>query len=229
MRDAENRETFADAVLRLAGRELEVISGEREAGLSFLGGTLGLDPAEAPSPYLLFDIGGGSTEFVTGDAPGRVTGALSTQMGSVRLTERLVTHDPPTPGDLAALEAEVRARLDEAEAAVPNARDARTLVAVAGTATTLQAIALGLERYDPEAIHRSWLSLADAERILLDLARMTNAERTALPVMAPGRGDVMVAGTVIFVETLRRFGFDRALVSETDILDGLAFELLGIR
>jgi exopolyphosphatase / guanosine-5'-triphosphate,3'-diphosphate pyrophosphatase len=140
-----------------------------------------------------------------------------------------VAHDPAAPGDLAALEAEVAARLDEAEAAVPGAHDARTLVAVAGTATTLQAIALGLERYDPDAIHRSWLSLADAERILLDLARMTNAERAALAVMAPGRGDVMVAGAVIFVETLRRFGFDRALVSETDILDGLAFELLGIR
>jgi exopolyphosphatase/guanosine-5'-triphosphate,3'-diphosphate pyrophosphatase len=229
LRDAENREAFADAVRRLAGRELEVISGEREAGLSFLGGTYGLDPDGAPAPYLLFDIGGGSTEFVTGDAPGHVTGAISTQMGSVRLTERLVANDPPTPEDLAALASEVAARLDEAEAAVSAARDAATLVAVAGTATTLQAIALGLERYDPDAIHRSWLSLADAERILLDLARMTNAERAALPVMAPGRGDVMVAGAVIFVETLRRFGFDRALVSETDILDGLAFELLGIR
>ena len=229
VRDAANREAFADAVRRLAGSELEVISGEREAGLSFLGGTHGLDPAQAPAPFLLFDIGGGSTEFVTGDAPGHVTGAISTQMGSVRLTERLVASDPPTPEDLAALETEVAARLDEAEAAVPGARDAATLVAVAGTATTLQAIALGLDRYDPDAIHRSWLSLADAEPILLDLARMTNAERAALPVMAPGRGDVMVAGTVIFVETLRRFGFDRALVSETDILDGLAFELLGIR
>ncbi|MGZ5318226.1 MAG: DUF501 domain-containing protein [Actinomycetota bacterium] len=229
VRDAENREEFAGAVRRLAGSELEVISGEGEAGLSFLGGTLGLDPSEAPAPYLLFDIGGGSTEFGTGDAPGHVTGAISTQMGSVRLTERLVAHDPPMPGDLAALQAEVVAKLDEAEAAVPAAHDARTLVAVAGTATTLQAIALGLARYDPEAIHRSWLSLVDAERILLDLARMTNAERAALPVMAPGRGDVMVAGTVIFVETLRRFGFERALVSETDILDGLAFELLGIR
>jgi exopolyphosphatase/guanosine-5'-triphosphate,3'-diphosphate pyrophosphatase len=228
VRDAENREEFADAVRRLAGSELEVISGEREAGLSFLGGTHGLDPNDAPAPYLLFDIGGGSTEFVAGDTPGNVASAISTRMGSVRLTERLVAHDPPTPEDLAALETEVGARLDEAEAAVPGAREARTLVAVAGTATTLQAIALGLDRYDPEAIHRSWLSLADAERILLDLARMTNAERAALPVMAPGRGDVMVAGAVIFVETLRRFGFDRALVSETDILDGLAFELLGI-
>ena len=228
VRDAENRDEFAEAVRRLAGSDLEVISGEREAGLSFLGGTHGLDPGHAPGPYLLFDIGGGSTEFVTGDAPGHVTGAISTQMGSVRLTERLVAHDPPAPQDVAALAAEVGRRLDEAQTAVPGAGDARTLVAVAGTATTLQAIALGLERYDPDAIHRTWLSLEDAERILLDLARMTNADRAALPIMAPGRGDVMVAGAVIFVETLRRFGFDRALVSETDILDGLAFELLGI-
>ena len=230
VRDAENREAFADAVLRLAGSELEVISGEREAGLSFLGGTLGLDPAEAPVavPAVRHRRGldrvrdgrrAGSRDRGDLDAdgerpPDRAARAITTR-------RRPATSPPSRPRS--------SARLDEAEAAVPNARDARTLVAVAGTATTLQAIALGLERYDPEAIHRSWLTLADAERILLDLARMTNAERAALPVMAPGRGDVMVAGTVIFVETLRRFGFERALVSETDILDGLAFELLGIR
>ncbi|MEO8477526.1 MAG: DUF501 domain-containing protein [Actinomycetota bacterium] len=229
VRDAENRDVFADAVRRIAGSPLEVITGEHEAALSFLGGTVGLDPADASGPFLLFDIGGGSTEFVTGEFPGEVADAISTRMGSVRLTERLVRHDPPAPEDLAALVTEVEERLDEAAAAIPGARDARTLVAVAGTATTLQAISLGLDRYDPDAIHRSWLSLEDAERILLDLARMTNAERAGLPVMAPGRGDVIVAGAVIFVETLRRFGFDRALVSETDILDGLAFELLGIR
>jgi exopolyphosphatase/guanosine-5'-triphosphate,3'-diphosphate pyrophosphatase len=229
VRDASNREAFADAVRELTGSELEVITGEREAGLSFRGGTFGLDVEAAPAPYLVFDIGGGSTEYVVGEVPGTATGAISTRMGSVRLTERAIAHDPPTPDEITALEAEVRARLDEAESAVPGAHDARTLVAVAGTATTLQAIALGLDRYDPEAIHRSWLSLEEAERIVVDLARMTNAERAALPVMAPGRGDVMVAGGVIFVETLRRFGFDRALVSETDILDGLAFELLGIR
>ncbi len=229
VRDADNRDVFADAVRRIAGSPLEVITGEHEAALSFLGGTLGLDPADAPGPFLLFDIGGGSTEYVTGERPGEVSHAISTRMGSVRLTERLVANDPPAPADLDALVTEVGERLDDAAAAIPGARDARTLVAVAGTATTLQAIALGLDRYDPDAIHRSWLSLEDAERMLLDLARMTNEERAALPVMAPGRGDVIVAGAVIFVETLRRFGFDRALVSETDILDGLAFELLGIR
>ncbi len=99
-------------------------------------------------------------------------------------------------------------------------------MAVAGTPTTIQAISLGLPFYDPEAIHRSWLSVAEAERVLGELAKMTTAERSAIPVMAPGRGDVIVAGAVILVEVMRRFGFDRALVSETDILDGLALELL---
>ena len=105
--------------------------------------------------------------------------------------------------------------------------DARTFVAVAGTATTLQALALGLDRYDPDRIHRTWLTLDLAEHVLGDLATMTDVERAALPVMAPGRGDVIVAGAVILVQTMRRFGIERALVSETDILDGLALEMLG--
>jgi exopolyphosphatase / guanosine-5'-triphosphate,3'-diphosphate pyrophosphatase len=107
--------------------------------------------------------------------------------------------------------------------------DARTLVAVAGTATTLQACALGLERYDPDLIHRSTLSLADARRAVRDLAAMTNQERAAIPVMPKGRGDVIVAGATILVTVMRRFGFGEALVSETDILDGLALELLDVR
>jgi exopolyphosphatase/guanosine-5'-triphosphate,3'-diphosphate pyrophosphatase len=108
-------------------------------------------------------------------------------------------------------------------------REARLLIAVAGTATTLQACALGLERYDPDLIHRSTLSLGDAERTLGVLAAMTNEERAAIPVMPKGRGDVIVAGGAILVGILRRFGYDGALVSETDILDGLALELLGVR
>jgi len=228
VRDAENRDEFAAAVLQHAGSELEVISGEREAGLSFLGGTRGL-PDDVPSPpYLVLDIGGGSTELVMGREPGRAEHAISTQMGSVRLTERFIPSDPPDRLELSALELAVADVLDEAESHVPIG-DARSLVAVAGTATTLQAIALGLDRYDPEAIHRTWLSLAEAERVLAALVGMTSAERSALPVMAPGRGDVIVAGGVILVTVMRRFGFDRALVSETDILDGLAFEMLDIR
>ncbi|MGH2591398.1 MAG: DUF501 domain-containing protein [Actinomycetota bacterium] len=220
VRDAANRGDLERAVREHARSEVEVISGEDEAGLSFLGATRGL---EAPAPFLVLDIGGGSTEFVVGDEdPGP---AVSIQMGSVRLTERFVRHDPPAPDELEAMRAFVLERLAEVEAVVP-VREARTLVAVAGTSTTVQAIALGLEMYDPEAIHRTELRLADAERVLADLAAMTTAERSALPVMAPGRGDVIVAGAAILETVMRRFGFDRALVSETDILDGLAFDVL---
>jgi exopolyphosphatase/guanosine-5'-triphosphate,3'-diphosphate pyrophosphatase len=226
VRDAENREEFEAAVREHAGTDYEVITGEHEAALSFLGGTRGLDVADGP--FLVLDIGGGSTEFVVGSEPGRSEHAISTQMGSVRLTERVVAHDPPTQQDLEALRAAIGATLGGAEAAVP-IRDARTFVSVAGTATTVQAIALGLARYDPDRIHRTWLDLRDAERVLGDLAAMTNAERAAIPVMAPGRGDVIVAGAAVLVEVMRRFGFERTLVSETDILDGLAFELLGVR
>ena len=226
VRDAENRQEFADAVLDLAGSPLEIVTGEQEAGLSFLGGTFGLDAARGP--FLVQDIGGGSTEFVVGSRPGKADHALSTQMGSVRLTERHIRHDPPAAEELEAMERAVEEVLDDVARSVP-IRDARTFVAVAGTATTLQAIALGLERYDPDLIHRSTLSLLDAQGVLSELANMTNAERAAMPVMAPGRGDVIVAGAVVLVVSMRRAGVEGVLVSETDILDGLAFELLGIR
>jgi hypothetical protein len=220
VRDAANREELEHAVLALAGSNLEVLSGEREAELSFLGAARGLD---APRPLLVLDIGGGSTELVLGtEGP---DSAISIQMGSVRLTERFVRHDPPDPGELEAMRAFVLERLGEAEVSVP-AREARSLVAVAGTSTTVQAIALGLEFYDPEAIHRTRLTADEAERVLADLAAMTTPERSALSVMPPGRGDVIVAGAVILATVMRRFGFDEALVSETDILDGLAFDTL---
>jgi exopolyphosphatase/guanosine-5'-triphosphate,3'-diphosphate pyrophosphatase len=226
VRDAgASRDDYAAAVRRYAGSELEVITGEQEAALSFLGATHGLDPAGGP--LLVLDIGGGSTELVTGSGPGRAEHAASMRIGSVRLTERHIASDPPTPRELAAVEADVDAALQEAGHAVPADR-ARTLVACAGTPTTLQAISLGLARYDPDRIHRTWLALDDARRVLSEAARLTNAELAALPVMARGRGDVIVAGAVVLVAVMRRFGFDRALVSETDILDGLAFETLGI-
>ena len=220
VREASNRDELEAVVRTHAGSELEVISGEREAALSFLGATHGLD---APAPFLVLDIGGGSTEFAVGSE--RPDASISTPMGSVRLTERLIRTDPPAAEDLAAVRKEVQDILDRVEGSVP-VRTAGTLVAVAGTPTTIQAISLGLSFYDPEAIHRSWLSLPEAERVLEALAPMTTEERSAIPVMAPGRADVIVAGAVILVEVMRRFGFERALVSETDILDGLALELL---
>jgi exopolyphosphatase / guanosine-5'-triphosphate,3'-diphosphate pyrophosphatase len=226
VRDATNRDGFLERARERTGVEPELIDGEREAALSFLGGTRGLH--ERDGPFLVMDIGGGSTEFVYGREPGAAERSISTQMGSVRLTERVRPSDPPTDDDLRTFATLARSELDGVAGAVPVV-DARTMVAVAGTATTLQACARGLERYDPDLIHRSTLSLTEAERTLRELAALTNEERAAIPVMPKGRGDVIVAGAEILVEALRRFGFDRALVSETDILDGLAFELLGLR
>ncbi|MGH2641190.1 MAG: DUF501 domain-containing protein [Actinomycetota bacterium] len=226
VRDAGNRDDFLSRVREATGIEPEVIDGEREAALSFLGGTRGLDPADGP--FLLVDIGGGSSEFVFGREPGIMEHAISTQMGSVRLTERVRPSDPPTDDDLRGFEEIVLPQLDEVGRTVP-VGEGRSLVAVAGTATTLQACALGLERYDSDVIHRSTLTLADAERTLRELAAMTNEERAAIPVMPKGRGDVIVAGAAILVLAMHRFGFEEAVVSETDILDGLALELLGVR
>jgi len=220
VREASNRDELEASVRTHAGSELEIITGEREAALSFLGATHGLD---APSPFLVLDIGGGSTEFALGTE--QPEASISTPMGSVRLTERLIRTDPPSEEELAILRKAVHGILDDVERSVP-VRTARTLVAVAGTPTTIQAISLGLPFYDPEAIHRSWLSVWEAERVLEELATMTTDERSAIPVIAPGRADVIVAGAMILVEVMRRSGFDRALVSETDILDGLALERL---
>jgi exopolyphosphatase / guanosine-5'-triphosphate,3'-diphosphate pyrophosphatase len=226
VRDAANAASFLLPARDLIGAEPEVLDGEREAQLSFLGGTRGLDPTDGP--FLVVDVGGGSTELVFGREPGIATEARSTQLGSVRFTERVRPSDPPTDDDLRAFRELAGRELDRVGDAVPIG-DARRLVAVAGTATTLQACALGLQRYDPDRVHRSTLTAIDAERTIGELAAMTNAERAALPVMPPGREDVIVAGALILVTAMRRLGFDRALVSETDILDGLAFELLGVR
>ena len=194
VREAANAATFASMVRDLAGSDLEVIDGRHEAALSFLGATRGLDPRVAP--FVALDIGGGSTELAFGRGAGRPDASLSTRMGSVRLRERLLRHDPPSREDLAALEAAIDAMLDEVEVAVP-VREAHTCISVGGTPTTLQAIALDLPRYDPDRIHRTWLSLEDAEAVLRRLQLMDDAERAALPVMAPGRGDVIVVGGAI--------------------------------
>jgi len=220
VRDASNRDDLAAAVQRLTGEPMEVLSGAEEAALTFLGATHGL---EGEAPYLVLDIGGGSTEFVLGERqPG---GSVSAQIGSVRLTERYVHTDPPSFKELERLDLAVTSVLTQVEDRIPVA-DARTLVAVAGTATTVQAIALGLPEYDPEALHRSVLSRDDAERVFRLLADMTTEERRQIQVMAPGREDVIPAGAAILVGVMRRWGFAEALVSETDILDGIAYRMV---
>ncbi len=217
VRDASNRDAFADAVRQRTGSPLDVVTGEREAALSFVGATRGL---EADPPFLVIDIGGGSTEFVIGeDTP---SDAISVQIGSVRLTERHVRHDPPAEDEIDAIRADVHDRLEQVRRAVPLA-GARTIVAVAGTATTVQAISLGLEAYDPERLHRSVLTTDAATAVASRLAGMTTGERAALAVMAPGRADVIATGATILATILRALGAEHALVSETDILDGLAY------
>jgi exopolyphosphatase / guanosine-5'-triphosphate,3'-diphosphate pyrophosphatase len=229
VRDAANRDDLERAVRRWTGEPMEVLAGEGEAGISFLGAThdLAADPRAvgAATPWLVVDIGGGSTEFVLGSDPDAPDAAFSTDVGSVRLTERFVRDDPPSDEDLAAVQDEIGRHLDRVEPAVA-VGTAATLVAVAGTPTTMQAIALTLPEYDPELLHRTWLSLADAERVAGLLNDMTMEERRAIPSMAPGREDVIPAGAAVLVEVMRRWGFDRALVSETDILDGLLRRLV---
>jgi len=222
VRDAANRDDLAEAIRGLTGEPMDVATGEEEARLSFVGATRGLD---APSPCLVLDIGGGSTEFIVGRPGDREPAAVSAQIGSVRLTERYVHNDPPSYEELEKVDLAITSVLHQVEDRIP-VHDARTLVAVAGTATTVQGIALGLPEYDPERLHRSVLSREDAERVYRLLADMTTDERRAIPVMVPGREDVIPAGAAILVAVMQRWGFPQALVSETDILDGIAYAMV---
>ncbi|MFI9627156.1 exopolyphosphatase [Streptomyces sp. NPDC052042] len=227
-RDAENRDDFVRGVRDILGVEPEVISGDQEAEFSFTGATkelMGRD--HLVKPYLVVDIGGGSTEFVLGDD--HVRAACSVDMGCVRMTERHLVRDgavtdPPTPGQLAAIHADVESALDRAEESVPLTR-AATLVGLAGTVTTVAAIALGLDTYDSEAIHHSRVSLEQVEEITARLAASTHAERAAIGVMHPGRVDVITSGALILLAVMRRTGAREVVVSEHDILDGIGWSL----
>lgn len=220
VRDVEDRRVLEDEVARIAGVPLEVLTGQDEARLSFLGATTTLEVAR---PAIVFDIGGGSTELAGG--ADQVERAVSVDVGSVRITERVGPADPPSGDDLAAMERLASEALAPAERTVPP-ETGRGLVGVAGTTTTVQALALGLDRYDAQAIHGTVLRASEARRVLDDLAGMTVAERRALPVMPPGREDVIVAGAVILLEILRRWRAPECVVSEHDILDGLAVEMV---
>jgi len=217
-RDAGNRDVFTGLVRDVLGVDPEVASGEQEAALSFDGATRGLDPALGP--FLVVDIGGGSTEFVLGgDA---VQAALSVDVGCVRLTERHLAGDPPTAEQVAAARADVGAALDRVLEVVP-AAGARTVVGLAGSVTTVAALALGLEAYDPEAIHLSRVSAEQVREVTGRLLAMTRAERAELPVMHPGRVDVIGAGALVLLAVVERLGLQEVLVSEADILDGIAW------
>ncbi|MFD3695587.1 exopolyphosphatase [Streptomyces sp. NPDC058646] len=224
-RDAENRDEFVRGVLDILGVEPEVISGEQEAEFSFTGATkelTGTDHLE--KPFLVVDIGGGSTEFVVGDD--RVRAARSVDVGCVRMTERHlvvdgVVSDPPTEAQIAAVRADIEAALDLAAESVPLG-EARTLVGLAGSVTTVAAIALGLPAYDSAAIHHSRISYEQVREVTGRMLTATHAQRAAIPVMHPGRVDVIGAGALVLLAVMERIGASEVVVSEHDILDGIA-------
>lgn len=220
-RDATNRDEFFEpATEALRGMRPELLSGEEEAALSFLGATAGL---REPTPYLVVDVGGGSTEFVVGSE--KPEGLISIDIGCVRLTEQYLHSDPPEPEELSNAVSAVRDYLADVGREVPGIAGAATLVGLAGTVTTLAAVELGLTTYDPEAVHHFRLTRQAAEDVFRTLATEPIAQRRHNPGLDPGRVDVIVGGAVIVVSVLRHFGFAEMLVSETDILDGLARSL----
>ncbi len=222
-RDAANVDDFRHPAADIIGVAPEVLTGEEEAALTFVGATTGLDPDRGP--YLVVDIGGGSTEFSLGDAGARPRASVSMDMGCVRLTETYLEHDPPRADELAEALAFVEDRLVEVEAVVP-VEEARRLVGVAGTVTTLAAVALELDAANAGRAHHHVLTRANAEALFRRLASETVDERGEDPALEPGRAEVIVGGTLVLVGILRRWRADAVVVSEADILDGIALDLL---
>ncbi|WP_160667170.1 Ppx/GppA phosphatase family protein [Pseudarthrobacter sp. ATCC 49987] len=227
-RDARNRQVFVDGIRELLGVEPEVITGDSEAALSFAGASSVL-PSRGEDPVLVVDLGGGSTEFVLGNADG-VIAARSVDIGCVRLTERHLRSDPPTAEQIAAAEADVDAAVDEAARTVPLDR-AAAVVGVAGSITTITAHALALPEYSAAAIHGTELPLDAVRRACTELLEMSHAERAALPYMHPGRVDVIGAGALVWRRVMERLSeatdgrVGTAVTSEHDILDGIALSI----
>jgi exopolyphosphatase/guanosine-5'-triphosphate,3'-diphosphate pyrophosphatase len=220
-RDADNSAEFVGQVKEVLGIAPEVLSGTEEAMLSFTGATAELAGHPDGAPFLVADIGGGSTEFVLGPPDQH---SISVNIGCVRMTERHLHGDPPTGREVAAATADIDAALDRVADALP-VRDARTLVGLAGSVTTVAAIAMGLPGYDPARIHHARVSAADVHAVTRDLLTQTRAARAAISVMHPGRVDVIGGGALVLDQIMRRFGFGEVLVSEHDILDGIAWSL----
>ena len=263
-RDADNAADFVRLVKEVLGVAPEVLTGAEEAMLSFTGATAELAAAGDGGPFLVTDIGGGSTEFVLGAVlaggttppdppapsggthpPGPPLGgtypprpplggtyppkcpwAISVNVGCVRMTERHLHGDPPTGQEVAAAIADIDAALDTVAATVP-VRQARTLIGLAGSVTTVAAIAMGLPGYDAARIHHARVSAADVHAVTRGLLAQTRAARAAIGAMHPGRVDVIGGGALVLDRLMERFGFGEVLVSEHDILDGMAWSLAG--
>jgi exopolyphosphatase/guanosine-5'-triphosphate,3'-diphosphate pyrophosphatase len=222
LRDAGNRAAFCEEAAEVVGAEVELLSGPEEAALSFQGATRELGPGTGP--WLVADIGGGSTELAVGPEPAE---ACSLDLGCVRVTERFFRHDPPAAPELAEAAAWLTGQYQRAEATVPGLVSARALVGLAGTVAALACYDQGLAVYDRTAVHHYRLSRPAVERAAHDLAREPAARRSGHPGIEAGRAPVIVGGTLVLATLMAHFGFGDCLVSESDILDGLAWTLLG--
>jgi exopolyphosphatase / guanosine-5'-triphosphate,3'-diphosphate pyrophosphatase len=218
VRDAENGSAFVAELRERFALSARVLDGEEEARLTYLGATAEHPPTE---PTLVVDIGGGSTELIVGTGS-EISFHTSLQAGVVRHSERHVASDPPTAVELESLAADVRGQI---EAAIGDGLEARAGIAVAGTPTSLAAVEMELEPYDPARVHGHVLQLPSIQRMLSQLASVPLSERVQIPGMHPDRAPTIVAGVVILVETMRAFGLDRIEVSEHDILYGTALSL----
>jgi exopolyphosphatase / guanosine-5'-triphosphate,3'-diphosphate pyrophosphatase len=226
-RDARNAADFSRGVRASLGIDPEVISGQEEAALSFTGATSELTGATPEPPYLVIDIGGGSTEFVLGggSAAADITG-ISVDIGCVRLTERHLHSDPPTATEIRATMADIDQALDDVTKGI-DVGAARSLIGLAGSVTTITAIALGLTEYDPSRTHHATIPAEGVHAVTRDLLAATRPQRAAIGAMHPGRVDVIGAGALVLDRVMQRFAFSHVMASEHDILDGIALSIAG--
>ena len=222
-RDATNADAFLSPVRELFGVEPEILDGETEGRLSYAGAVEGLGLEAASGRTLVLDIGGGSCELAVGR--NESDGAISLDIGSVRLTERLVEHDPPRAEELSAMLSLVVAHLDEAVVMVPAIAEAERLVGVAGTITTIAAVEIGLLEWDRDRVHGFVLTRDAAEDVFRTLATEPFEDRVHNPGLPVERADVIVAGCCILLAVMRRLGFDECLVSDADLLDRIAADM----
>ena len=224
-RDVSNRADFVKGVQDRLGITVEVIAGTEEAELSFLGAVRGLDPALISNPVLVADIGGGSTEYVLGNAAtGEISAATSVNIGCVRMTERHLHADPPELEEVAAAVADVDAHLTKVLEVIPPGSFA-TFVGLAGSVTTVAAMAMDLPVYDAEVIHGSVITRAQVKSVTTRLWDRPRADRAAFGFMHPGRVDVIAGGSLVLCRTMQAYDLDQVVVSEADLLDGIVYRL----
>ena len=221
-RDANNRDIFFVMVKKALGIEAEVITGEEEAALSFAGATRSL-ASKLEGPFLVIDLGGGSTELVVGQQT--PTTAYSMNVGCVRMTERHAPGGNPTDSQEQAIRADVRAALAAAREKV-DFSNVKTVIGVAGTVTTVAAHALKIDKYDPNVLHGAAISSQQVSQTAADFIKLSFEERTALPYMHPGRVEVITAGAIVLDEIIKEIKANKLIASERDILDGVAWSIV---